>query len=181
MTKAEIAAWLNLPDGQEPGQEVITALADIPVPRTDAEQLAVFRAYLSAVPLAPGAVMTGEVNRRGPADDDSPTADRHYDPDAAWVAGDDEAPSPLNPRWQGPEAEWSPAEAGAAVAAALDAVGPAPGLWSPSDSPGATVFHSPFCTCGHKQTLHAGADSDGRCVKRSCGCGRFTLSPRRQR
>lgn len=29
------------------------------------------------------------------------------------------------------------------------------------------------CRCGHKKNLHAGTDATGRCVKRSCGCGRY--------
>lgn len=30
------------------------------------------------------------------------------------------------------------------------------------------------CTCGHQQGVHAGEDSTGRCIHRSCGCGKFT-------
>lgn len=38
---------------------------------------------------------------------------------------------------------------------------------------GEAVFRSPSCECGHKKNLHAGPDATGRCVKRSCGCGRY--------
>lgn len=47
----------------------------------------------------------------------------------------------------------------------------APG--EPAPSTGERIFHDPVCKCGHKKGLHAGAAADGRCVKRSCGCGKY--------
>ena len=63
MTPAQVAEWLNVPTADE---WAVDALADVPVPSTDAEQIAAFRVYLSAVPLPPGALMTGEVTRSEP-------------------------------------------------------------------------------------------------------------------
>ena len=40
---------------------------------------------------------------------------------------------------------------------------------------GEALHRDPFCRCGHKKNLHAGAGATGRCVKRSCGCGRYEL------
>lgn len=38
---------------------------------------------------------------------------------------------------------------------------------------GEQIYHDPFCKCGHKKGLHSGHNADGRCVNRSCGCGRY--------
>jgi hypothetical protein len=43
----------------------------------------------------------------------------------------------------------------------------------PAPSIGEQIFHSPVCICGHKQTLHAGTNADGRCGNRSCWCGQY--------
>jgi len=41
---------------------------------------------------------------------------------------------------------------------------------------GEQIYHDPFCRCGHKKGLHSGYEADGRCVNRSCGCGRYEPS-----
>ncbi len=46
-------------------------------------------------------------------------------------------------------------------------------MTTPEPLSGEALHHDPFCRCGHKKNLHAGADAAGRCVKRSCGCGRY--------
>jgi hypothetical protein len=49
MTPAEIAEWLGYPDGPTLTPELVTALANLPVPHTSTEHVAVYKAYLKTV------------------------------------------------------------------------------------------------------------------------------------
>lgn len=48
MTRQEIAVWLGLPADANIRDEIVTSMADVPVPEDAAGQLAAFRAFLAS-------------------------------------------------------------------------------------------------------------------------------------
>lgn len=69
MTVEQIGAWLGIPPGRAPAPWVINALRWRPVPRTDAERIATFQAFIrgaAAAGIKPG--RRGELAAYAPRD-----------------------------------------------------------------------------------------------------------------
>jgi len=48
MNKSEIAVYLGLPSDANIREEIVRSMADVPVPSTDEEHIAAFRAFLAS-------------------------------------------------------------------------------------------------------------------------------------